>query len=254
MLKRWSKISSKRFNNGAAQRVRLMAFTVSMDEKTGFPLVKFPELSFSVFWLPVTKIQVEYLVCETLNSLFDRGWYSDRVFSRERVLHRPSASQMEAKNLLEVFVQVTFEEARRLREIWNPAYDLPNASEWKQLVKVTDKYPASEDFLKMVMAAPGSESRAARYMSAVERAARARQQDERTLSHQMLLRRGPGEYVYQDEQPGSCAVYSDGRGIPDNQPGTPEILPSGMKRINFNDPSFGSRYGFRLIARERSKP
>ena len=59
--------------------------TFFLDQRTHFPLVVVPGQDFALFWLPLTKVQIEYFLSETTDSQFDRAWYDGRLRNNPRI-------------------------------------------------------------------------------------------------------------------------------------------------------------------------
>lgn len=47
--------------------------TFRVDPRTRFPLVEVPGQNFALFWLPLTRVQAEYFLSDTITSQFDRS-------------------------------------------------------------------------------------------------------------------------------------------------------------------------------------
>ena len=83
--------------------------TFRVDPRTRFPLVEVPGQDFALFWLPLTKVQIEYFLSDNMNSQFDRAWYRDRLRANPRV----TSEKLAAHNLVQAFItDITFNEAR----------------------------------------------------------------------------------------------------------------------------------------------
>jgi hypothetical protein len=224
-----------------------------IDPKTFFPMIEFHDLPYQVAWLPMTKIQVEYMLSETTNSRFDRTWYRNVLRNlTDQTIERPSAAQVSPANFCEAFLsRVVLPEARLISQWWGVNFDIPTEAEWKQIIELTDTLPADEANIMRIGSTEKLHPRARRLVEVIERAAfedaKKRGLTERKVSHQMLLRKGLREYVYLDEQRNSCTAYGETArttGIKAND--GPNYLPLSP----FIDPSMGERQkdiGFRLV-------
>jgi hypothetical protein len=178
---------------------------ISIEPKTGFPVVAIPQTNYALSWLPVTKLQIEYFLCETMDSQFDRNWYLERLRNNPRV----TTAQLTVGNFRQTFMtNVLFHEARVLIREWGNEFDLPTVEEWHHALQAFDRIEAQEDFVEEVAAMSGLHLRARLLLSQVEHAAknlpRPRTMPMRLFSHQLLMRSGISEYVYKDEHRNTC--------------------------------------------------
>lgn len=89
-----------------------LPFPVSIEPKTRFPMVNVPETNYALAWLPVTKIQIEYFLCETMDSQFDRSWYLERLKYSPRV----PTEQLTVDNVRQAFIANLLFRARSFEE------------------------------------------------------------------------------------------------------------------------------------------
>jgi diadenosine tetraphosphatase ApaH/serine/threonine PP2A family protein phosphatase len=173
-----------------------------IDPLTRFPLVEVPGQGFALFWLPLTKIQAEYFLSDTIVSRFDRAWYRERLRTNPRV----TPQGLKAWNLAQAFLtDITFAEARMISRWYGPDYDLPTSQQWQQALRSFAALPADPAFVQRVLAEPGLHLRAASLIQACEQALPAYQRVAgRRLSHQLMLSPGILEYVYQDAARTRC--------------------------------------------------
>jgi len=179
--------------------------TFRVDPRTRFPLVEVPGQDFALFWLPLTKVQIEYFLSDNMNSQFDRAWYRERLRANPRVM----SENLAAQNLTQAFItDITFNEARIFSHWYGRGYDLPTNEEWHQALRIFEKYPAQSAFVEQILALPELHPRARPLVQACEKALpayqRMRDLSGRSLSHQMMMSPGILEYVYQDTARTRC--------------------------------------------------
>ncbi|GCE08128.1 hypothetical protein [Dictyobacter aurantiacus] len=178
-----------------------------VDPRTHFPLVDVPGQGFALFWLPITKIQIEYFLCETIDSRFDRAWYRERM----RMNPRLTPEELVAQNFLCAFLTgITLSEARAVIHWYGRGFDLPTVEEWGRALQAFDQLEAHPAFIEQIMALPGLHPRARHLLESCEKILpayqRLRDGTERRLSHQLMLRSGMLEYVYQDTTYNRCSA------------------------------------------------
>jgi hypothetical protein len=186
-----------------------MTFTLAfyIDPQTHFPLVEIPGQDFALFWLPITKVQIEYFLSETIDSQFDRAWYHERLRNNPRIM----PEELIAQNLVQAFLtHITFYEARAFSKWYGKDFDLPTSEEWQRAMRTFDQIPAHSAFVEQVLNLPGLHPRARLLIRSCENALpgyqRLRDTSERKLSHQLMLRSGILEYVYQDAAYNRCGA------------------------------------------------
>jgi Sulfatase-modifying factor enzyme 1 len=221
----------------------------SLDPRTHFPLIEVPGQDFALFWMPVTKVQIEYFLSETIDGQFDRVWYHERLRNNPRTI----PEKLTAQNLLHAFLtHITLYEARMFCRWYGKDFDLPTAEEWHRTLHAFDQFAADPAFVQQVLALPGIHPRARLLIQSCENALpgyqRLRDASERRLSHQLLLRSGMLEYVYQDPLHnlyGACGSQFQARNYSNAGQGT--FLP-------LRHPDVGDRMsnlGLRPILRKR---
>jgi hypothetical protein len=186
-----------------------MTFTLSFltDPQTRFPLIKIPGLNFALFWLPVTKVQIEYFLSETIDSRFDRAWYHERLRNNPRIV----PEQITTQYLVRAFLtHITFYEARAFSQWYGRGFDLPTAEEWQRALYTLDQIEANNSFIEQLVNLPDIHPRARLLVRFSENALQGFQHvkdvSQRRLSHQLMLRSGILEYVYQDATRNSCGA------------------------------------------------
>lgn len=195
--------------------------TFFVDQRTHFPLVAVPGQDFALFWLPLTKVQIEYFLSETTDSQFDRAWYNERLRANPRI----TPEQLTAQTLWRAFLtHISFYEARVFSQWYGKGFDLPTTHEWHLAWQIFAEIPARPEYVQQILALPTLHPRARLLVQTCEDALptyqRLRDPAERKLSHQLLLSAGILEYVYQDTLYNRCgfcgSTLQTGRqGIPD---------------------------------------
>jgi hypothetical protein len=185
----------------------MIQLTFRVDPHTRFPLVDVPGQGFALFWLPLTKVQIEYFLSDNTDRQFDRAWYRERLRAQPRVI----PEKLSAHNLVQAFItSITFDEARVFSRWYGQGYDLPTTEEWYQALHIFEKVAADPAFIEQIMALPELHPRARLLIQACEKALPAYQRirdfSEYRLSHQMMMSPGILEYVYQDGNHSLCAA------------------------------------------------
>ena len=183
----------------------MVQLTFRVDPRTHFPLVEVPGQAFALFWLPLTKVQIEYFLSDTIDSQFDRAWYRERLRTNPRV----ASENLVAQNLMQAFItDITFYEARVFSQWHGRGYDLPTTEEWHQALHTFETVAAHPSFVEQIMALSDLHPRARLLVQACEKALptyqRMRDLAERRLSHQLMMSTGILEYVYQDATHTRC--------------------------------------------------
>jgi diadenosine tetraphosphatase ApaH/serine/threonine PP2A family protein phosphatase len=203
---------------------------LSVDPQTRFPLVEVPGQGFALFWLPLSKIQAEYFLSDTIVSRFDRAWYRERLRANPRV----TPEDLKAWNLARAFLtDITFAEARIISRWYGPGYDLPTSQQWQQALRSFAALPALPAFLDQFRDLTGLHPRALRLLQACEQALPAYQRvADRRLSHQLMLSPGLLEYVYQDAAHTRCEACGS----------SPQVMRAGAgTTMDLRDPQQGER-------------
>jgi len=223
-----------------------MTLTLSFltDPRTRFPLIEIPGENFALFWLPFTKVQIEYFLSETIDSRFDRTWYHERLRNNPRIV----PEQITTQYLVRAFLtHITFYEARTFSQWYSKdGYwygrdcDLPTAEEWQRALHTLDQIDADPSFIEQLVNLPDIHPRARQLVLACENALQGYQHlkdaSQRRLSHQLMLRSGILEYVYQDTARNSCGAcgrdYRQGNFLPLRHPDIGDRIPNlGLRPI-----------------------
>jgi len=177
-----------------------------VDPQTHFPLVQVPGENFALFWLPLTKVQAEYMLCEWPDSQFDRTWYQARLSGNGRV----SPTQVAAANLVQTFLtHILFSEARDFCHWYGPACDLPTSEEWQRALHAFEQTPADSTTLQQILKLQDLDPRARQLVLACANALTSRQRQSAQTNLAQLLQLRPGfmlEYVYADATRNSCGA------------------------------------------------
>ncbi len=181
--------------------------TFRVDPRTRFPLVEVPGQDFALFWLPLTKVQIEYFLSGDISSRFDRAWYLERLRANPRV----TFGNLAAQNLAQAFItDITFNEARVFSRWFGRNYDLPTNEEWHRALRIFETVAAHPAFVEQILALPDLHPRARLLVQACEKALpdhqRMRDLSGRRLSHQMMMSLGILEYVYMDTARTRCGA------------------------------------------------
>src|SRR4051794_29027663 len=110
-----------------------------LDDRTGFPMLHLPELNGYLHWLPVTKIQFEYFICDEPDDHFGEQWYAEIRRQNPRV----SPNDVRAENYWHAFLTgITPQEARRFARWSGADYALPTLDEWCTAWQTLKRYGA----------------------------------------------------------------------------------------------------------------
>jgi hypothetical protein len=227
-------------------------FIISLDPKTRFPMLEMPDQNFAITWLPVTKIQIEYFLSETMDSRFDRTWYNRRLKDNARVSWRT----LNARNFSQAFITgMTFDEVQALSRWWGDRFDIPTIAEWQAALHIFDQVVAQENFINEIVATTDIHPRAGRLIRQLENTLVNNRLQlkslERKLSHQMLMRSGILEYAYENAQRNSCAACGQPDSVLRASRARGEDLAQDQP-TKLRHPDIGERMGslgFRLIVR-----
>lgn len=162
-------------------------------DPTGFPMVRVDQLDIYIHWLPVTKVQFEYFLCEVGDNHFDANWYETILNLNSRV----SPAAVEHTNYWKALITgVLPSEAQRYARWCGPQYELPTAQRWLDVFRaLTNLTPID---LNTVLRLPGLNERAKTLLERLDEAPRVmldRLGYKRTRAEQLLLRLGTLEWV-----------------------------------------------------------
>jgi formylglycine-generating enzyme required for sulfatase activity len=113
-------------------------------DKSGFPMVRVDSENFWIHIWPVTKIQLEFFLCEEPNSEMDANWYGQLLTNNPRV----SPTRVTSKNYWQLFVAGVHPDKVQTFAEWNgKGYSIPTLSEWNAAYKYFSESDSSTDFL-----------------------------------------------------------------------------------------------------------
>jgi len=219
-------------------------------DRAGFPemLVYLPDdRKAYVHWLPVTKIQFEYFLCDRPGVGFNQGRYEELLGANDRI----SPREVTADNYWMAFLTAILPEEAQTFAGWcgeggEAPYVVPSAKEWFDTYQgLKGQPPLSPEALLAEWDALQLKPRLRTLIENVERAAAQVQSrlGARTLADQLLLRQGVLEWV-------GCPNHVSGWGIL-GQPN--RRIRSGLFNIDAGQPTHPSprerfsAHGFRLI-------
>lgn len=218
---------------------------VSIEAKTGFPMLWIEAIGAYVHWLPVTKVQFEYFLCDVNDRQFDEQWYGTLLDLNGRV----SPADVRSINYWQAFLTgVRPSEALRYARWSGEGYSLPTLDEWLTMFKSLQAEQPLDP--TKILGQLELNERAETLLKQLEIAsleAFTRLGHRLTRAEQMLLRLGVLEWV---ECPGQAVRWG---GMGELNPSFHSLLFSpeaGQPRCP-RDPE-GERaryYGFRLIRR-----
>lgn len=225
-----------------------LPFPVSVEPKTRFPVVGVPGTNYALAWLPMTKLQIEYYLCETMDSQFDRNWYQACLQRSPRV----SMEELNADTVRQAFIgNLLFHEARRLSREWGRYFDLPTLEEWRTALLAFDQVEAQDDFVAEVLALPALHPRARLLLHRVEAIVKSESRSQtigaRPFSHQLLMRSGILEYTYADESRNACVACGSPRRFSARERTFEEGFVTRLLRADIGERR--PNLGFRLIVR-----
>jgi len=209
----------------------------------GFPMVWFEEVGAYVHWLPITKIQFEYFLCDAPDAYFDAGWYESVLQLNPRVTPREISAHNYWRALMTGVRPV---EAQRFVSWCGAGFRLPTEDEWTALYRALRARPAGD-----LQASGLLDDRDLRIRELLERIDASTYEANRrmscgpSLAGQMLLRFGAMEWVRVGSPP--SAWGTKGEPLPDFC-GNLEVLDRSAETLAADPES--SRFpaaGFRLF-------
>lgn len=217
-----------------------------LDDRTRFPMYWVDGLNAYIHWLPVTKVQFEYFLCEINDSQFDEAWYDDILSLNQRV----APGSVRPNNYWHAFITgVLPNEAQRYARWCGPNYTLPTLEEWMLAYRTLKQQPTQD--INAILGLAKLNERARTLVQQLDHAPQSALKNlgyPRTRSEQMLLRLGVMEWVecrnYSSRWGGMGETYADFH----SALFSPE---SGQPRLP-KDPETDRipYYGFRLLWRE----
>lgn len=217
-------------------------------DRTRFPLLWVAPLDANISLLPITKIQFEQFLCETVDSRFGPQWYDEVLELNPRI----EVSKINPSNYWRAFITgILPEEAECFARWMGDGYRLLTAEEWVIAYEYLRDLKPIEVEWEQELESPSSRCLTVlRGMEGASTAVALATGCERSLADQMLLKRGVIEWVRlsgREGQWGGFGEVAPGLGglIFDLEQGEPHrpLYPR-TERIPY--------YGFRLIREERS--
>ncbi len=222
-------------------------------DRTGFPLLYVGAIDAYVHWIPITKVQFEYFICDNPSTHFDEGWYQEVLALNPRLSYTRLASRHRRSrtvNYWELFLTGINPEEIHLFCEWNEAttgkeFWIPTELDWRQLYQFLTEQESILDIEELFNNA-GVSARALSVLKAADNASKSlgKRNMPRSLAHQMLMSQGVMEWVACEEGRNDWG----GMGNPDSNFQSIMRSPDGPTD-NPRDPG-GRRlrhYGFRLI-------
>ena len=217
-------------------------------DRAGFPMVFVPDISAYIHWLPVTKIQLEYFLTSTSETMYGESWYRNILSFNPRV----SPGNVNSGNYWHSLVSgILPADAKRFALWCGENYDLPTKDEWFSAYKYFHGETADTRYTQTVLDTPRMKPRTRTLIRNIEYSTGTlsfQLEDGRTVADQMLMRLGVMEFVYLNEQRNTYGGFGQTNS---NFFGSLQTPSSGFpERLNNErDGAQMSHYGFRLIRR-----
>ncbi len=212
-------------------------------DRTRFPMIWVNALEAYISYLPVTKIQLEYFLCDRPEPRFDQKWYERLLAANERI----SPGKIMSDNFFKVFATgISPSDAAMFAE-WmgnetEETYSLLTRNEWFDAFEELETKPALavENFLS-----PEQPARVGVLLTRIDAAVSKLKPADRRLVDSMLMRGGVFEWVSIEED------QWGGAGMPNEQlkPGLINLAARRPKTPAQMNPA-PAMYGFRLIKRQ----
>lgn len=164
-------------------------------DPTGFPMLWVEEIKAYVHWIPVTKIQFEFFMCDAPDNRFDATWYDTILQMNARI----SPGAIRLTNYWRIFLSgITPGEAQAFSRWCGEGYHLPTLNEWNTIYKtLSQEQPAQNAIVSMGSLRPRISTLIDK-LNQVSLQATAEYGYARTLADQMLMRLGVMEWVESD--------------------------------------------------------
>jgi hypothetical protein len=236
------------------------------------PLIWSKELSAYIQWLPVTKLQLEWFLCDQPSSRFDQGWYEQLLNIHGNEPHRVPPTKIQDGNYYRALV--TGMKPAEIKEYiaWlddkgDGFFHIPTSAEWLKVYREFSTQPAID--VGEVDCLRGFTERTRSLLRQLDRVARVLAEKPVpgtsarpiSLADQMFMRNGVMEWVkWKLAGEGHAPRDYGGRGCPfhrnlvsNSRDFTAEAAPHdpGSKYDELGPSRHDFRgYGFRLIRRE----
>ena len=238
-------------------------------DRTGMPLIWSNKLGAYIQWLPVTKLQLEWFLCDQPSSRFDQGWYEQILNVHNSEPQRVPPAKVQSTNYFRALA--TGLKPSEVKEViaWlddkgDGFYHVPTSAEWQAVYKEFAVLPPVEVSATGFDKLKGATERTLTLLRQMDRVARQLAESPlpgtvakpATLADQMLMRNGVMEWVkWKLSGEGHAPRDYGGRGYPHHRPlvsntrdFATEAAPHdpGSKYDELRQPG----YGFRLIRRD----
>ena len=210
-------------------------------DRTGFPLIWIDAIEAYVHWLPVTKIQFEYFICDIVDSRFDSHWYEQILARNPRI----SPQEIRPDNYWQALLTgITPVEAESFALWCGENYNIPKFDEW---IKVYNTIKNTSPVLLPIFTRADMKPRVRILLEQLDAIVHTSQKSELTLAHQMLMREGVMEWVRYDKSP----INWDATGCPNRKFHSDMYNPDSGRPRGLSTLQRQSYLGFRLIRRDR---
>jgi len=166
-------------------------------DKAGFPMFWVEEAKLYIHWLPITKIQFEFFMCDAPDNRFDATWYDEVLQLNGRI----SPGSIRLNNYWHAFLTgVTPAETQAFARWSGEGYQLPTLAKWNEIYKSLQKKPPIKDPLDR-MGSLGLNQRTTTILQKLENVsnlAPAEYGYDRSLADQIFMRLGVMEWVESD--------------------------------------------------------
>lgn len=209
-------------------------------DPVGFPMLQV-EPNLYLHWLPITKIQFEYFLCDTYDRSFDIRWYEEVL----RLNPRVTPAKISPANYWNAFLSgVLPAEAKRFAFWCGDGFRLPTVQEWARVYGILSSQPVRDLEKVMRDLPPRLRELVLRTEDAASEAAR-RLGYKRSLADQLLMRLGFLEWVGTEErwgamgEPfpelcGTLAAPESGEPVYPNRPDTVRLPCLGFRLVFVN--------------------
>ncbi len=164
-------------------------------DRTGFPMIWIEEIEAFMHWLPITKIQFEYFLCDSSDSHFDARWYDEVLALNSRI----TPKEIRANNYWKTFLTgVTPDEIERFAHWCGENYSVINLEDWfatYQALMAISPLEADDILNELTNISSRTKTLLTRMDLALRRSLKEVGYD-RTLADQMLMRMGVMEWVH----------------------------------------------------------